>query len=228
MSGSWRRSWARRRVLDVPITVTAATGQVWARKSAGESRLRIAAVNRPEGRMAGISFMLCTAQSISPARIASSSARTKTPCPPISWRGTPVMSSPCVLMITVSMSIPRARSFLHHRLCLGERELAAPGPDLYRHRAYARAMVVEILVRMRCGKEVCLELGGREEDTAVQHPLPEPAKGFGVALLHLPVVLRRRSPEEVLEHRPEPDKRSCRSRPPIDSSIARVFSCEFR
>ena len=59
-----------------------------------------------------MSFMLWTAQSISPARIASSRARTKTPCPPISWRGTWVEVSPCVLMITFSDSIPSAVSFL--------------------------------------------------------------------------------------------------------------------
>jgi hypothetical protein len=50
-------NWAFLRVLVVPTTVISSTGMVWARKSAGESLLRIAQVQRPGGRFAGISFM---------------------------------------------------------------------------------------------------------------------------------------------------------------------------
>ena len=55
---------------------------------------------------------------------------------------------------------------------------------------YACASVERSLVAVRCGEEVGLELRGGEEDAGIQHPLPESAERFGIAFLHLAVVLR--------------------------------------
>ncbi len=112
---SCRRIWARLRMLEVPTMLTWSMAVEMARKSAGESLCRMAVVLSPFGRLTGISFMLWTAASISPRRMASSSAFTKSPWPPISWRGTPVSSSPWVRMMTVSTSTPCSARILATR-----------------------------------------------------------------------------------------------------------------
>ena len=77
--------------------------------SRGSSRGSTAADRQPLGQDAGMSLLLWTARSISPASSASSISLTNSRLPPISDSGASASRSPDVLMTTISHSTPAWR-----------------------------------------------------------------------------------------------------------------------
>ncbi|OPX82555.1 MAG: hypothetical protein A4E43_00443 [Methanosaeta sp. PtaB.Bin005] len=103
-SGRARRSWAIRRMLDVPTRAPWSSSSMLLtdfslhkRTSYGESRFRTAETISSSGLLVGRSFMLCTARSILPESMRSSISATKTPKPVSWWRGLSRKTSPLVL-----------------------------------------------------------------------------------------------------------------------------------
>ncbi len=106
-SGRACRTCAWRRSDEVPTTAPAGSSAMRlalalmkaSRTSSRGSRQRIA---RPAGSSVGMSFMECTAMSISPASSASSISLVKRPLPPASASGRSWMRSPVVLIARTS------------------------------------------------------------------------------------------------------------------------------
>ena len=108
-SGRACKSWAWRRREEVPtLAPWGSLSRVWyrgdTRASKGISRWVMAPKISPCGRSVGISLRLCTAISIAPLCIASSSSAVKRPLPPISARDFSNILSPLVLKWTISTS----------------------------------------------------------------------------------------------------------------------------
>ncbi len=104
--------------------ISAATGD--RKASRGSSRGNSAAITRPAGSSAGMSFMECTAISMRLSKRASSISLVKRPLPPISASGRSRTWSPVVVITTISTSLGRlsVRSGqpVAHLVRLGERQ----------------------------------------------------------------------------------------------------------
>ena len=89
------------RILDVPTRAPCGNSEndekrFDTRASPGSSRFVTAAIMRPSGTFAGMSFKLCTARSMLPDSISSSNSFVKSPLPPIFASGTSRIRSPFV------------------------------------------------------------------------------------------------------------------------------------
>ena len=109
-SGRRALSWARRRRLPVPTRAPSGKSASEdmpgpTRASRTSSRSGVATRARSGCIWVGRSFRLWTAKSMCPASRASSRALVKTPVPP-KLRSEPVVASPVVRMIEISMSSP--------------------------------------------------------------------------------------------------------------------------